>query len=258
MPALAIGKANNEFKLKNRKMRKSQLTLSIEKSILEILQSKDECQTAFQLNKYIFFIYAVKSTVDFNSHDLYKLLKLKNNAAGATIKRNLIEWGIINQTSGVSFQQHSNGTFKANNNSRYKIDTKFMFDKKVDYVMVSDKAKFINHPAIYHLTDGLIVEAIKERKQRKPKTSMAKPEHTEIKPLVEIKEVEQQNHSTTELLAKNGSKIKLIDGNLYSELVKQNLAKIYNPVQKTLCVRDEKRNFIWFTNNDSVVAIKTA
>jgi len=239
-------------------MRKSQLTLSIEKSILKILHSKDECKTAFQLNKYIFFIYTVKSTVDFNSHDLYQLLKLKNNAAGAAIKRNLTDWGIINQTSGVSFQQNQNGTFKANNNSRYKIDAKFMFDKKVDYIMVSDKAKFINHPAIYHLTDGLIVEAIKEKKQSKPKTSMAKPIQTEIKPSVEIKEVERDSYSTTELLAKNGAKIILVNGNLYSELVKQNLVKIYNPVQKTLCVRDEKRNFIWFTNNDSVVSIKTA
>lgn len=149
---------------------KSKLTVKIAKDILNILQSKDECKSTFQLNKYIFFVTVVASVDSFNSHEIYKLIKVDNNAHGAAIKQNLIDWGIIEKLHGVHYQQEqSTGRFLAANNSRYKISPKFMFSKKTEYDLISDKAKFINHASVFDLTNGLIVEIYKEVKQRKPR-----------------------------------------------------------------------------------------
>lgn len=73
---------------------------------------------------------------------------------------------------------------------------------------------------------------------------------------VEAKHTENTNTSSTTLIAKGGSKIILVNAEKYSDLVINNIKRIYEPSRKIICVKDEFRNNIYFNNVDSVVTIQ--
>ena len=94
---------------------------------------------------------------------------------------------------------------------------------------------------------------LRDKANRLVEPVMVKPIISEIEPPVERKEVIKVKDTFKELVAKDGTKIHLSNANDLSDLVIQRFTRIYNPIQKTFCVRDENREFIWFTDNNSYI-----
>ncbi|RBQ02812.1 hypothetical protein [Pedobacter miscanthi] len=141
------------------------LSINIPAAIIEILQSKDECKTAFQLNKYVFFsavLYAATdNSKELNSHDLYATMMV-NNVKGMVIKNNLIKWGIIEITSTVQFKKAGKNSFSANNSCTYRLNPVFI-GCITTYTFFSSTAKFVTKPEVYWLTGGEIIEKATEK-----------------------------------------------------------------------------------------------
>jgi uncharacterized protein YdbL (DUF1318 family) len=170
----------------NEKKTLSKLVVIVPATVLEILKSKPECQTIFNLNKYVFFVGAIYSNgtgKEINSVDLYNFLSL-NNLDGGIIKKNLIEWKIISEAYGASFEKNSDGKFFANNSAYLEVNIQYVcFNKKdkVDYIMYSDRAKFINKPEVFEYLEGAIVEKVTNEELKKMKADINKKRREKYK-----------------------------------------------------------------------------
>jgi hypothetical protein len=196
----------------------SKLVLSIPAPILQMLESKVECKSVFNLNKYLFFTAAVYTTVgrEITSSDIYKVLGV-NNSDGNSIKKNLIAWGIIEKSYDASFKKNNDGTFFANNSSYYSIVVDYAFKKKIEYIMYSDKAKFINHGSVFSYLNGAIVEAVnaKELKLIKAEVNRKRRERYSARPKVKATIVQSTSVPTVKVLP-NENEYQFINEQLFT------------------------------------------
>lgn len=163
----------------------SKIVLSIPATVLELLQSKDECNTTFNLNKYVFFTAVVYSTGignEINSTDLYKFLGL-NNLDGGKLKKDLINWNIIKEAYSASYKKQKNGKFTANNSAYYEVNLDYIFKPKLQYTMYSDRAKYINKPALFDYLN-VIVEKVDAKELKKIRENINMKRREKYKPLV--------------------------------------------------------------------------
>lgn len=163
----------------------SKIVLSIPATVLELLQSKDECNTTFNRNKYVFFTAVVYSSGignEINSTDLYKFLGL-NNLDGGKLKKDLINWNIIKEAYGASYKKQKDGKFTANNSAYYEVNLDYIFKPKVQYTMYSDRAKYINKPALFDYLN-VIVEKVDVKELKKIRENINMKRREKYKPLV--------------------------------------------------------------------------
>lgn len=180
----------------------TKLKIEIPEAVIELLKSKSECKTTFQLNKYIFFAAVIFSAEnhrkELNSHNMYSTLMV-NNAKGLTIKNNLIEWGILNVGYGVGYEKFPSGKFSANNCSLLYFNQKHLFGKRVVYTFYSNTAKFITKEEVYDLTNGCILEKVTEKELAKLQRNKVKPSINNT--LKTFEEINEGNHNDTVTVA---------------------------------------------------------
>jgi len=163
----------------------SKIVLSIPTTVLELLQSKDECKTTFNLNKYVFFTAVVYSTGignEINSTDLYKFLGL-NNLDGGKLKKDLINWNIIKEAYCASYKKQKDGKFTANNSAYYEVNLDYVFKPKVNYTLYSDRAKYINKLSLFDYLN-VIVEKVENKELKKIRENINMKRREKYKPLV--------------------------------------------------------------------------
>jgi len=164
------------------------LTIELPCEVINILKDKPECKSAFQLNKYLFFLASIYKgnsiTQEVNSVNLYKVLQL-SNGEGADIKDNLIKWNFITVAYKATFIKDKQGRIKAINATGYEVNWDYLFKEKTAYTMYSDKAKFLHNIAIFEFTDAIVtpatakeIKTITEAKKRPYKKRINKPKQS--------------------------------------------------------------------------------
>jgi hypothetical protein len=163
----------------------SKIVLSIPATVLELLHSKDECNTTFNLNKYVFFTAVVYSSGignEINSKNLYKFLGL-NNLDGGKLKKDLINWNIIKEAYSASYKKQNDGKFIANNSAYYEVNLDYIFKPKVEYTMYSDRAKYINKAGLFDYLN-VIVEKVDAKELKKLHSEVNKRRRERYNPTV--------------------------------------------------------------------------